>query len=39
MFILLCEREKRGTYRIYWGNLRKRDNLEELDVDGKIILK
>jgi len=22
-----------------WGNLRERDNLENLDVDGRIILK
>ena len=33
-----------GTYwgrtRAYaWGNLRKRGHLEDLDVDGKVILK
>jgi hypothetical protein len=24
---------------IWWGNLRERGNLEDLDVDGKIILE
>jgi hypothetical protein len=24
---------------IWWGSLRERDNLEDLDVDGRIILK
>jgi hypothetical protein len=24
---------------LWWGNLRERDNLEELSVDGRIILK
>jgi hypothetical protein len=23
----------------WWGNLRERDNLEELGIDGRIILK
>ena len=23
----------------WWGNLRERDHLEDLDVDGRIILK
>jgi hypothetical protein len=25
--------------RFWWGNLRERDHLEDLDVDGKIILR
>jgi hypothetical protein len=25
--------------RFWWGNLRERDHLEGLDVDGRIILK
>jgi hypothetical protein len=30
---------RRGAYRIWWEELRKRDHLEDLGVDGKIILK
>jgi len=31
--------KKRGTYRVQWKNLNERDHLEDLDVDGRIILK
>jgi hypothetical protein len=31
--------ERRGAHRISWGNLRKRDHLKELVVDGGITLK
>jgi len=31
--------ERRDTYKIWWGNLRERDHLEEAGVDGKIILR
>jgi hypothetical protein len=31
--------QRRGAYRILVGNLRERDHLEDIDVDGQIILK
>jgi hypothetical protein len=31
--------EKRGAYRIWWGNLRERDHLEDAGVEERIILK
>jgi hypothetical protein len=31
--------ERRGVYRVWWGNLRERDHLEDIRVDGRIILK
>jgi hypothetical protein len=30
-------RERKGVYRVWWGNLRERDHLEDPDVDGTII--
>jgi len=30
--------ERRGVYRVWWGNLRERDHLEDPVVDGRIIL-
>jgi hypothetical protein len=32
------EREERGVYRVWWGNLRKIDHWEDPGVDGRIIL-
>jgi hypothetical protein len=32
-------REGRGAYRILWGDLREGDHLEDLGVDGRLILK
>jgi hypothetical protein len=32
-------REKRSKYRVWWGNLRERDHLEDPDVNGRIILR
>jgi hypothetical protein len=31
--------KKKCTYRVWWKNLKERDHLEDLDVDGRIILK
>jgi len=32
--------ERRGSYRVFWcGNLRERNHLDDLEVDGKIILR
>jgi hypothetical protein len=31
---------RRETHtRFWWGNLRERDHFEDLDIDGRIILK
>jgi hypothetical protein len=30
--------ERRGACRLCWGNLRERDDLQDLDVDGRMIL-
>jgi len=31
--------QRRGVYRVWWGNLRERDYLEDSGVDRKIILR
>jgi hypothetical protein len=31
--------ERRGAYRVSWGNLRGRDHLEDPGIDGTIILR
>jgi hypothetical protein len=30
---------RRGVYRVWWGNLRERDQLGDPGVDGRIILR
>jgi len=29
----------RDAYRVFWGDLRERAHLEDLGIDGRIILK
>ena len=31
--------DRRGAYRVWWGNLREGDYLEGTDVDGGIMTK
>jgi hypothetical protein len=31
--------ERRGAYRVWWGNLRETDHFEDPGVDGRIILR
>ena len=30
--------ERRGVCRVWWGNLRERDHLEDSGVDGRTII-
>jgi len=36
---LTCMGERKGAYRIWWGNLKEIYHLEDPGVDGNIILK
>jgi hypothetical protein len=31
--------DRRGAYKLLWGDLRERDHLEDLHIDGRRILK
>ena len=31
--------ERKGAYRVWWGNLRDRARLEDPNIEGKIILR
>jgi len=31
--------DSRGAHTLWWKNPKERDHLEDLDVDGRIILK
>jgi len=31
--------DRRGVYRVWWGNLRERDHLGDPGVDGRIRLR
>jgi hypothetical protein len=30
---------RRGAYRVWWGDMRERNHLEDLGVDGETIFK
>jgi hypothetical protein len=32
-------RKKKNLYRVIWGNLRVSNNVENLGVDGRMVLK
>jgi hypothetical protein len=34
-----CTGERRGVYRVLWGNLRERDHWEDPRLGGRIILR
>ena len=36
---MACIGDRRGAYKIWWDNLRERDHLEDLDIDGRLIFK
>jgi hypothetical protein len=31
--------ERRGVYRVLWGNLRERNHWKDTGIDGRIILR
>jgi len=31
--------ERRGLYRVLWGDLKERDHLGDPDLDGRILLR
>ena len=33
----VCVGEKRNGYMVWWGNLKERDHLEDLGLDGRIL--
>jgi hypothetical protein len=37
--LIASMRERIGVNRVWWGNLRERDHLEEIGIDGRIILR
>jgi hypothetical protein len=34
-----CMGDRRGAYRVWWGDLKETDHLKDLSIDGRIILK
>jgi hypothetical protein len=34
-----CIGERRGACRVLKGNLKERDHLEDLDLDGRVVIK
>jgi hypothetical protein len=39
MWHVACVRDRRGTYRFWWVDESEVNNLEDLGVDGRIIIK
>jgi hypothetical protein len=36
---MYCEWERREVYKVLVENLKARDHFEDLDIDGRIVLK
>jgi hypothetical protein len=34
-----CMEKKGNTYRNWWGKVKERDGLEDLVLDGRVVLK
>ena len=34
-----CMGDRRGAYGVWWGDLKERDHLEDVGIDGRLILR